>query len=345
MLKRIRRALSAWVDSVVSDDGEPTRQEPAAHRLGWWLAAAVGGLVALGGVASAVRAEVTAFDVFYSHYYYQFSGTPPTWPYSRYFAARLTTGPGDVATASLTLPNATTVLPMGAIGPGSFLYQEAFFEDAGLLAAFPAGEYVCNAGGGALGPVQVQVTRKPEPYWPDAIPAYTPATITAMQNANAGFDLGLEFNAWAAPAPADFGVNFVIVYDALSGAVVYAVGFNAADTSHAVPAGTLTPGRIYNAFLYFSSRSQIFDGVLNRLVAYDYATYATLSTVACVGDLNRDSFVDDADFTIFAPAYDTLLCDDPLMPFGCPADLNRDGSVDDGDFVIFVVAYDALLCP
>jgi hypothetical protein len=166
-----------------------------------------------------------------------------------------------------------------------------------------------------------------------------------MLNVNAAFDLGLEFNTWAAPAPADFGLNFVVIYDALTGGVAHSVGFNAADTAHAIPAGTLARGRSYNAFLYFSSRSQIFDGTLNRLVAYDHATYAALLTVACVGDLNRDNFVDDADFSIFAPAYDTLLCDEPSVPFGCPADLNRDGSVDDADFSIFAVAYNDLLCP
>ena len=66
---------------------------------------------------------------------------------------------------------------------------------------------------------------------------------------------------------------------------------------------------------------------------------------ACPGDLNGDGQVDDADFVIFAAAYDILLCTDLFMPPGCPADLNGDGFVDDADFVLFSVAYDALLCP
>jgi hypothetical protein len=33
------------------------------------------------------------------------------------------------------------------------------------------------------------------------------------------------------------------------------------------------------------------------------------------------------------------------MPAGCPADFNRDGNVDDADFVLFADAYDTLLCP
>ena len=65
----------------------------------------------------------------------------------------------------------------------------------------------------------------------------------------------------------------------------------------------------------------------------------------CSADLNGDTFVDDADFSLFATAYNILDCADPAMPAGCPADLNSDGFVDDADFSIFAAAYDALLCP
>lgn len=53
--------------------------------------------------------------------------------------------------------------------------------------------------------------------------------------------------------------------------------------------------------------------------------------------------MDDADFVLFASAYDTLLC--PSAPTPCPADLNADTVVDDADFVIFANSYNALLCP
>jgi hypothetical protein len=65
----------------------------------------------------------------------------------------------------------------------------------------------------------------------------------------------------------------------------------------------------------------------------------------CPADINGDTFVDDADFSLFAAAYNILDCADPTMPAGCPADLNSDGLVDDADFVLFAAAYDALLCP
>lgn len=66
---------------------------------------------------------------------------------------------------------------------------------------------------------------------------------------------------------------------------------------------------------------------------------------ACPADLNADTLVDDADFSIFIVQYDVLDCGDPAMPSGCNADLNGDLFVDDQDFQVFIVAYDALLCP
>jgi hypothetical protein len=65
----------------------------------------------------------------------------------------------------------------------------------------------------------------------------------------------------------------------------------------------------------------------------------------CPADLNADTFVDDADFVLFASAYNVLLCSDPAMPANCPADLNNDDVVDDADFVLFAAAYNELLCP
>jgi hypothetical protein len=57
----------------------------------------------------------------------------------------------------------------------------------------------------------------------------------------------------------------------------------------------------------------------------------------CPADLNFDGVVDDADFSIFARAYDRLTTTD--------GDLTIDQVTDDADFSIFAVAYDALLCP
>ncbi len=77
----------------------------------------------------------------------------------------------------------------------------------------------------------------------------------------------------------------------------------------------------------------------------------------CDADFNGDGLVEDADFSFFVVAYNTLLCDEddggggdrsvsPIDPSpDCPADLNADRLVDDADFSIFIVAYNELVCP
>ncbi len=70
----------------------------------------------------------------------------------------------------------------------------------------------------------------------------------------------------------------------------------------------------------------------------DGAAIVTLPDWApCPADLNFDGFVDDADFSIFAKAYDRLTTTD--------GDLNVDQFTDDADFSVFAVAYDILVCP
>jgi hypothetical protein len=63
--------------------------------------------------------------------------------------------------------------------------------------------------------------------------------------------------------------------------------------------------------------------------------------IRCPGDLNGDGFVDDADFQLFLPAYDTLL----VPPADVRCDWNGDRQVDDQDFVLFLPYYDQLICP
>jgi len=72
---------------------------------------------------------------------------------------------------------------------------------------------------------------------------------------------------------------------------------------------------------------------------------APASLNVCIADFNCDGQVDDADFIIFAAAYNILDCADPSMPANCPTDLNGDQLVDDADFVRFVAAYNELICP
>ncbi|HEX8875707.1 MAG TPA: alkaline phosphatase PhoX [Phycisphaerales bacterium] len=66
--------------------------------------------------------------------------------------------------------------------------------------------------------------------------------------------------------------------------------------------------------------------------------------IACPGDFNNDTFTDDADFVIFAAAYNSLLCPGGTVITSCPWDINGDGEVSDPDFVLFAQGYNDLLC-
>jgi len=61
----------------------------------------------------------------------------------------------------------------------------------------------------------------------------------------------------------------------------------------------------------------------------------------CPCDLTNDGVVDDADFVVFANAYDALIMSGAYQG----ADLTGDAQCDDADFVLFAAGYDALICP
>lgn len=105
----------------------------------------------------------------------------------------------------------------------------------------------------------------------------------------------------------------------------------------------LRPGRTYTLLAQASDlanacagASIVLDGSFSLSVAF-----ATITP--CPGDLNFDGFVDDTDFSLFAVAYNELLCAPP--PALCDADLNGDSVVDDVDFTIFAAGYNDLICP
>lgn len=102
----------------------------------------------------------------------------------------------------------------------------------------------------------------------------------------------------------------------------------------------------HTATLHVSNLARTAAGLFRVVVSNSCGSVTTPSASLhlCASDFNCDSFVDDADFSIFSVSYDLLICEDPAMPAMCPCDVNNDGVVDDVDFSLFAVAYDRLLC-
>jgi hypothetical protein len=107
--------------------------------------------------------------------------------------------------------------------------------------------------------------------------------------------------------------------------------------------GVLKPGRSYTVLAQSSHLANACAGTFFSLEGEYTLSGSFVSLPPCPGDLNFDRVVDDADFALFAPAYNELLCPNP--PLFCDADLNSDGFVDDADFAIFAPAYNELVCP
>lgn len=148
--------------------------------------------------------------------------------------------------------------------------------------------------------------------------------------------------AFALSGSGSFNSEFVLRLDAESSTLVSSTTGGPFDVSTLIFAGvtyTLEVSAKASAFAFY------FAAPVSSNANASFTLTASTRGATCPGDLNADGYVDDADFTIFAVAYNTLDCADPAMLPGCPADLNSDGVVDDTDFTIFAPAYDALLCP
>ena len=139
-----------------------------------------------------------------------------------------------------------------------------------------------------------------------------------------------------------FNSEFVLRLDAESSTLVSSTTGGPFDVSTLIFAGvtyTLEVSAKANAFAFY------FAAPVSSSATASFTINASTRGATCPGDLNADGYVDDADFSIFAAAYNLLDCADPAMLPGCPADLNSDGAVDDADFTIFAPAYDTLVCP
>ena len=307
------------------------------------LMSASAALIAYPGTPA--RATVYFYDIFYLTYYDQTSSAPPTVYSHNSFTARMIADPGDIGVADFSPPLAPTT-SLAEIAPGYFFAEWPFFSPSLMVAAFPSGLYDFGIAGGSMGTAVGEIERPESTFWCEEIPAFS--NFDDMQIIDSTDVFIAEFNTFTAPLPANLGVTFLSIFDT-SGALVLNEFFPTTDGARTIPVGTLLPGRAYRAVLFFSSRIEFlsadFGGSIS-IAAFDRVTTAPMFVLpTCIGDLNFDDFVDDADFVTFAGAYNLLDCADPVMPPGCPADLNRDALVDDADFVLFAAAYNELVCP
>lgn len=296
------------------------------------------------------QAQVTQSSIFYSLYYSQDGYEPDATPSGHYTTPLFVVANDfDLESVSLSLPGSLEDLELTKQNNSFYVSKFASSEEE-MLANFPAGEYLFRGEGGTLGPVVYSLNRPEAPLWSYETPSFTPATYDATRQIDPNSDITFEFNTWNSDPGANVRYGLLYVYGYFGDEdFFYAATFSNWDSQHTIPAGTLPAGRHLVAQLTFSSQASDEGGDAYSFVSFDRATamqiYTGEGTVPCVGDLNLDGLVDDADFVDFVYAYNILDCAEPDMPPNCPADFNFDGVVDDGDFVDFVLAYNELVCP
>ncbi|HEX8876322.1 MAG TPA: hypothetical protein VF777_06205 [Phycisphaerales bacterium] len=307
-----------------------------------------GAVLGILAVAPCGSAGVVAYDLRYTFVYQQLGDAAPTTPGVYVWSSRVDLEDStDASLASITTPASVGAF-LFPVGESSFLASRSFASESSMNWSFPAGLYTLTLAGGSLGGIATWINRPSQTYYPQSVPAFTPASVSAIASARVTAAWPLTFNSFALPAGANNGFTRVTIATDTN-AEIYSATLPAGAAGVLIPAGTMLPSTGYRLRLTFSAQqsqaSLGFPGA-TASVAFDRQTiYAFTTRSACDADLTGDDSVDDSDFVIFADAYNLLDCSSPMMPAGCPADLARDGSVDDSDFVLFAAAYSQLLCP
>jgi hypothetical protein len=257
-------------------------------------------------------------------------------------AGRFTTA-GGVAVERIARWNGLSWSSLGA-GIAGTIPLGTFAPEVSSLAVLPNGELVAGgqftSAGGVSSSFWARWTKTGIP-WVARQPSSPAAKAGKSVSVAATCSSGYDFNG---PVSFQWHRNGSPIANGPSGASLG--GGTVLGASGSLPSPTTDP----TATLTITNAQPSDAGSYTVVFSNSCGSVTSLPAVvtieaACPSDFNNDGLVDDADFSIFAVAYDVLDCADPAMPSGCPADLNGDGLVNDDDFQSFIVSYNAVLCP
>ncbi|MBC7771174.1 MAG: hypothetical protein H7210_01635 [Pyrinomonadaceae bacterium] len=299
-------------------------------------------LVAAATASVALITSTPAFGLISQVFIHYFAGSrqvSPAAPTAEMFVevtiGLRSTSPKDLNAASVTYPDESiSSLPLLF---GVYATSTLYFTKAEALSANPAGDYLFAIEGGVLGEQTATVT---QPYkngnWPTQVPAFSPATFTALQGMNPSGPFVLAFNPVVGGLGADMVSGDISIFDITTGETVFfASSLPAGTSSRTVPAGTLQPQHPHRIFLTFRSQHTLpfgaFDSTAPTLL-FGHQTFADFTTGSgtCAADFNDDSSVNSADFFDFLTAFFTS---------APAADFNADGHVNSQDFFDFLAAF------
>lgn len=259
--------------------------------------------------------------------------------------------PGNFTSAAVKPPPSLGFTTM-ASSSTNFFHIESTPTFSDLLTLFPGGDYLYDLAGGSLGTRTVTHTLPDMSTFQGEDPAFTAAFWNLRTTLDANNNILVSWNPFTI-FPADSLDQVSITVRPVPSAFQPAIlnqSLPPTQSSFSIPASTFGITRDYIITLTRSRSAPTpvtnDPGALGA-VQIDKATTMLIRTGfdQCNGDINHDTIVDDADFSLFIVPYNTFDCFDITMPSGCEADLNGDGFVDDADFSLFIVVYDNFLCP
>lgn len=257
--------------------------------------------------------------------------------------------------ASISYVGPLSPIAMGMVsnslenGQGWYGYSSVHTTLAALDAEIPPGDYEFSFTGNAL-PGGTHTFTLPASTFCAETPELLSDTYSRLQAYKD--DMSLDFIGQMSgfadiPGANASSISFVI-YDVGKGGLFWSASLPPTAISFTIPTGSLEVGRAYFGVMFYTVSFSTPGAGINggsHSSSFSKNVFFYFNTRGpCPADINADSFVDDADFTLFAQAYNVLLCSDEDMPDKCPADLTNEGVVDDNDFVMFAQAYDQLLC-
>ncbi|MFO0690084.1 MAG: PEP-CTERM sorting domain-containing protein [Myxococcota bacterium] len=206
----------------------------------------------------AAHATVDSVWLFKYEDYVQTSHAAPTTPVNRSFYTYVLADAGDFSEA------ATLNGPLGPL-PTTFYsdedittseyYVEGFSSRAELDAAAPNGDYAFTLNGGPLGG-QTGSVPLVNP-WPEQIPTLTSASFDALQIANPGQSISVEWNTFFPSVLAEDARVRVFLLDETDFEFPITEGDLPANTTgFTIPAGLLQAGHQYDFSVLFSNMTE-----------------------------------------------------------------------------------------
>jgi hypothetical protein len=209
----------------------------------------------LGSVPTAEASAISFVDIFGNAAFEQTGNGNTLSLNGAFFSADLNSTVANAYTsASVSYPGPGSPRNLAQTSPTDYHFQTPFFSSLSAMeTAYPFGTYTFHGvDGGGTDTATLDYTADD---YPQSNPYLTGTDYTSLQGMNAGQNFTLHFSPFVAGSNATDSFIFFTIFDETKGMTVFNDGFlPSTTTSVLLPAGTLTPGDLFDYELDYSNR-------------------------------------------------------------------------------------------